>query len=916
MNKIQYIILSIISLLVLLPTQFTYAGFFVDVSEDHPYYDAITYLQNHGIIEGYSDQSFRPDQKINRAETLKILLLGSNIDINESVETGGFFDIPTDTWFAPYVLKAKQLGIVQGNPDGSFAPERTVNLAESTKMIINTNSFSIDKEISNRPFSDVPENSWHAPYFEYGKNSRFFTVESFDNIYPEQEMTRGYLAFLMYRAIIHKKTSGRDTEYASYYSDKFNGRTTASGEVFNNDELTAAHKTLPFGTKVRAININNGKSVIVTITDRGPYSPNRVLDLTTRAFEKIGSLGSGILPVVYEVIDENGETSFANAQSCTDLPEKKIISADFFDNITLKREVPNIFVKNEIYIIEGKLEEESQQSSITASVFQNESQVMTINEKLDQNNEFRIPIHFTQAGTFSIALIPGVSGNSKIHTITVEEGECNNTVTENSSEPIDIQFTIIDNIAKIQWKNDSSPLTKIRISDGNLEKFFIINGNEKEFIVPTKEFEEFSEGSAFIEVASAQSDSIFSIDRSSTWNYADKIAVTLTKHHFGEHKIQEIHVSSFSYSHFPQGTISFKGVTKTKTLPHAIIILPNGFTTEINLVGNKALEKDSLTGVDFFPAETEITLSYPTQNTGTYIVGIYNSSGEAVFNYPSYDTNEKPILPDFLDLNEREFESLIYNEDKQTIFTLINQDRKNLGLSELEMHDNLNELAQSRSDDMVERDYFGHITPNGTDVNTLRLLYNVKTPLKENIAKDVSVEFGHALLMRSPKHRSALLDPDITRLGIGLAQHADGTIIITELFSADPIDNTRLPEIREDILSNINTKRLENNKAELTLSGVLTPIAQQWSDQMATDNFCEGENIEAKSINDEIEANGGNVTGGLSRFVCNTDFNDAISAIVEHESTLSTEFNTIGIGITQDNYGIIRFTIISAQSSS
>jgi rare lipoprotein A len=915
MKKILSLIILFCSCFIAIEYNSAHASFFNDVNEEHPYYQAISYLQNHGIIEGYSDQTFRPDQKINRAETLKILLLGSNIDIKENIDSGGFFDIPTESWFAPYVLKAKQLGIVQGNPDGSFAPERTVNLAESVKMIINTNSFSIEKNINENPYKDVPQDSWYGPYFDYGKKGRFFTIKGHEDIFPNQEMTRGYLASLMYRAILHKKMVGREREYASFYSDKFNGRTTASGTIFSNDDLTAAHKTLPFGTKVRAININNGRSVIVTITDRGPYAPNRVLDLTTRSFEKIGPLSSGILPIVYEVIDENGTSSLAAAKSCEQLNDKSNIKKDFYQNVILENDIPNVYLKNEIYNIKGKLTNDINESSITASLFEGDNQIQTFNVQVKEDKSFEIPLFLEQSGTFNIALIPGVSGSSKIHQIYVEESECNiNNFSKTASEPNEIQFTIIDNIAKVRWLHEDQ-LTKIRFSDGDKEEIFYLNNSQKELDIPYARFDSFSEGTAYVEVAAASSSSIFSVDRDSAWNYADKIPLTLTKHHFGEYKKESIHVSSFSYSHFPQGTISLKAEAKTNILPNAVIILPNGFVTEIPLAGDKPLSEDNVTKSTYFPKGTNVTLSYPTETSGTYVVGIYNDSGEAIFNYPSYDTNEKPILPDFLDLNKRQFEPLDYASDKQALFTMINEDRKNLGLGELEIYDNLNELAQSRSDDMVKRDYFGHITPNGTDVNVIRVLYDIKTPLKENIAKDVSVEFTHALLMRSPKHRSALLDPRVTRVGIGIAEHEDGTIIVTELFSEEPIEPSQLPTLREDLLNDINKQRLENDIDELTLSGILTPVAQQWSDGMAENNFCEGESHDEISINDEIEKNGGNLSGGLSRFICNTSYDDAIKAIKNHESIISEEFETIGIGISQDPYGIIRFTIISAHSN-
>jgi rare lipoprotein A len=89
---------------------------------------------------------------------------------------------------------------------------------------------------------------------------------------------------------------------ASWYGGKFHGRTTANGERYDMHKLTAAHKTLPFGTKVKITNQRNGETVVVRINDRGPYAGRRIIDLSRAAADKIGMLRSGVAPVRVEVI--------------------------------------------------------------------------------------------------------------------------------------------------------------------------------------------------------------------------------------------------------------------------------------------------------------------------------------------------------------------------------------------------------------------------------------------------------------------------------------------------------------------------------------------------------------------------------------------------------------------------------------
>lgn len=100
-----------------------------------------------------------------------------------------------------------------------------------------------------------------------------------------------------------KGTTYKSKGVASYYHDKFNGRKTASGERFSNKEYTAAHKDLPFGTKVRVTNLENGKSVIVIINDRGPFSKGREIDLSKKAFMEISDKKThGELTVKIEIL--------------------------------------------------------------------------------------------------------------------------------------------------------------------------------------------------------------------------------------------------------------------------------------------------------------------------------------------------------------------------------------------------------------------------------------------------------------------------------------------------------------------------------------------------------------------------------------------------------------------------------------
>jgi|SRR5690606_12228940 len=90
---------------------------------------------------------------------------------------------------------------------------------------------------------------------------------------------------------------------ASWYGDQFHGKKTASGEKYDMHDFTAAHKTLPFGTKVKITNQRNGKSVVVEVNDRGPFVKTRQFDLSKAAFSEIGDINRGVMSIDYEVVN-------------------------------------------------------------------------------------------------------------------------------------------------------------------------------------------------------------------------------------------------------------------------------------------------------------------------------------------------------------------------------------------------------------------------------------------------------------------------------------------------------------------------------------------------------------------------------------------------------------------------------------
>jgi rare lipoprotein A len=132
------------------------------------------------------------------------------------------------------------------------------------------------------------------------------------------------LAFLPTTTLQANVTDG----VASYYGDRFDGRRTASGVRFDKDALTAAHRTLEFGTRVSVTNKANGRSVEVVINDRGPFVRGRTIDLSKAAAREIGMLGRGVAPVSLEVVD-SGRSPWSTGETIA-VAEAQRVLMDLF----------------------------------------------------------------------------------------------------------------------------------------------------------------------------------------------------------------------------------------------------------------------------------------------------------------------------------------------------------------------------------------------------------------------------------------------------------------------------------------------------------------------------------------------------------------------------------------------------------
>ncbi|MCT4592233.1 MAG: S-layer homology domain-containing protein [Candidatus Gracilibacteria bacterium] len=168
---------------------------FSDVPTSHDHFKAITELKKEGIIDGFSDGTFKPSLSINRVETVKMLLLGLEIPVT----TGevAFNDVVSGEWFEDYLYTGVEKEIVNGFPDNTFKPAQQINRAEFFKILLNSADVKLPN-VKKAPFKDVEQDAWFARYAQYAKDNALLDFNN-NKFEPARFMTRAEVAEALYR---------------------------------------------------------------------------------------------------------------------------------------------------------------------------------------------------------------------------------------------------------------------------------------------------------------------------------------------------------------------------------------------------------------------------------------------------------------------------------------------------------------------------------------------------------------------------------------------------------------------------------------------------------------------------------------------------------------------------------------------
>lgn len=187
-----------------IPRSNTEEGSFSDIPMSHKNSKAIEYMREKGIINGYQDGTFKPENSVNRAELLKILIESLKLDDfnKDEFDQNCFADVAKCEWYTPYVCYAKEKSWVKGYTDNTFKANQAVSKVEALKIILNAYGFVMPERLNEQPFDDILISEWFAPFIKVAKDKNFLEEKS-GNFEPHKGMTRASVSQVIYNVLMH-----------------------------------------------------------------------------------------------------------------------------------------------------------------------------------------------------------------------------------------------------------------------------------------------------------------------------------------------------------------------------------------------------------------------------------------------------------------------------------------------------------------------------------------------------------------------------------------------------------------------------------------------------------------------------------------------------------------------------------------
>lgn len=224
---------------------------FSDVSTNHKYSKAIGFLKEKGIIKGYADQTFRPEKSLTRAEFTKIVVLGTNQQF-EKAKKAPFPDVALGEWYTDYVAYCVSLGIINGYTDGTFKPNQEITKVEALKILgelVGWDTKSPDLKNIKNPYSDIDLKSWYGPYVAYAISKNLLD-DNGATMSPNTPITRGQISEYIFRDYVVRELG--IAKYDTQYDNDILGQSPAADVVNLDAKLNVKAPTGSYFAKIKA----------------------------------------------------------------------------------------------------------------------------------------------------------------------------------------------------------------------------------------------------------------------------------------------------------------------------------------------------------------------------------------------------------------------------------------------------------------------------------------------------------------------------------------------------------------------------------------------------------------------------------------------------------------------------------------
>ena len=825
MKNSRILVISTLFICLLFP-QISLANF--DDINQATYQKEIKFLKKHNILKGYSNNTFRPNENISRAEFMTLALKALRVKTVTTTQQS-FNDVNQSTWYFKYIETAKNNKWVTGY-NNKFSPHKNINIADAVLIVSRIESWP--KE--NKQNIQIPQQRYYSDALNYAANKKLINA-AFAS--PGKELTRDQAAKLVFNLIYNNLKKQKELR-------------NSKKSLNTNSDTTI--NSIPNTSEEKSLNQENNNTIPTHTNNQEPINlKTPTQNPNTRTFQ---------------------------------------IKKDSFSNISLNNNIPNTYKEGELFTFIGKNTNNTDKISLVIIDKDGEQEVIT--QRTNESGEFAISYIFPQQGTYKIGFLAGESGNIKIANITVTSNLLiNEHKVLNSPTPINLIF---ENNKTYLIFNNYKKAKYIEIKQGDKSVTLAIRQYINKVEIPYYLFKDFSKDNIELYYYENDLSNHSKFLTNLKWNLYPKVILPITKHHFS-HISPQLNVLN----------IPIKGSINTP------IIFNLEFNQTDNIDSNIIIQTPSKQFEKYtFNISPNTTFSFTPKEKGTYIVEINNIEGMAILNHPIYIDTNLPILPNYKDLKPTQTSTLNIGSDIPKLLNLINFERQKLNLQEVVLDESLSILAQKHSNDMSLKNYFAHINLNGETPDDRRLKEGIPTSVGENLAKNTSLYNAHQGLVRSPAHYENILNPEWTRVGIGLTTSSDGYLIVVEEFSTNPINTNDLNILKNNILSEINILRKNISNPELTNNSNLNSIAQTWSDIMANEkslNFTFPS--PERSLRNLIETN--NIQGNMNMYINNSSSMQLIKqSTIDIKSIINNNFQAIGIGLSIDNLGEIYQTIL------